>query len=239
MLQSLSAITIENLAQIPLFKDLPAEIIASILNTAQKRTVGEGGSFFFQGDPADKIYILLEGRVKLFQLTPDGQQVLLGVIAPWDLFDTAALAHGGYYPVTAQTIQKSTALYWLEPVLMGFISKSPQLAKNALQIMAEHIQELQDRFRELATERVERRLARAILRLVSQTGKRVPEGVLLNLPITRQDLAEMTGTTLYTVSRILSQWESQGLIQSGREKIIIRSPHNLVSIAEDLPARQT
>ncbi|NPV78333.1 MAG: Crp/Fnr family transcriptional regulator [Anaerolineae bacterium] len=238
-LQKLSPTVIEGLTQIPLLKDLPADLIASILNVAQRRAVEEGSAFFFQGDPAEKVYVLLEGRVKLFQLTPDGQQVLLRVIGPWSLFGAIALAHGEFYPVTAQTAQNSTALYWPVSVLMGFINKSPQLAMNALQIMAGHVQEFQDRFRELATERVERRLARAILRLTSQTGKKVPEGILLNLPITRQDLAEMTGTTLYTVSRILSQWESQGLIQSGREKIIICFPHGLVNIAEDLPARQT
>lgn len=237
--QKLSPTIIEGLTQIPLLKDLPADTTASILNAAQKRVVEEGASFFFQGDPAEKIYVLLEGRVKLFQLTPDGQQVLLGMIGPRALFGAIALAHGEFYPVTAQTTQKSTALYWSKLTLMEFVNSSPQLAMNALQIMVGHVQEFQDRFRELATERVERRLARAILRLASQTGKKVAEGVLLNLPITRQDLAEMIGTTLYTVSRILSQWESQGLIQSGREKIIIRFPHGLVNIAEDLPARQT
>jgi hypothetical protein len=75
-----------------------------------------------------------------------------------------------------------------------------------------------------------------VLRLAHQTGRRTDKGVLLDLPISRQDLGEMTGTTLYTVSRILSRWEQSGLIESGRERIIIRSPHDLVIIAEDLPA---
>jgi len=118
--------------------------------------------------------------------------------------------------------------------MMLLVRQMPQLALNAIQFMAQHLQEFQDRYRELATQRVERRLARTILRLASQTGRKVEEGVLIDMPLTRQDLAEMSGTTLYTVSRTLSKWETDGLIISGREKVIIRFPHGLVAIAEDL-----
>jgi CRP-like cAMP-binding protein len=104
-----------------------------------------------------------------------------------------------------------------------------------LQILSGRVKEFQDRIRELSTERVERRIARALLRLAHQIGKKVPQGVYLDLPISRQDLAEMTGTTLYTVSRTLSKWETMGLITAGREHIIIHTPHGLVCIAEDLP----
>jgi CRP-like cAMP-binding protein len=101
-------------------------------------------------------------------------------------------------------------------------------------LLAGRLQELQDRYRELATERVERRVARALLRLARQTGRKVENGVLIDFPLTREDLAEMTGTTLYTVSRILSGWEKEGLIETGRQRVLIRSPHGLVAIAEDL-----
>ena len=229
----------DGLNQTLLFKNLPADIISRVLTKARRQKVDEGGSFFFQGDSAEKIYVLLEGRLKLFQVTPEGQQVLMRVIGPWSLFGAIALAQGGVYPLSAQAAQKSSALYWLQTDLIALVEKSPALAMNAFQVMAGHVLEYQDRFRELATERVERRVARAVIRLASQVGIKVPEGVLLNLPITRQDLAEMTGTTLYTVSRILSQWESQGLIQGGREKIIICFPHGLVNIAEDLTPRNS
>ena len=91
-----------------------------------------------------------------------------------------------------------------------------------------------DRYRELATERVEQRVARAIIRLTRQVGKRTEQGVLLDMPLSRQDLGEMTGTTLYTVSRIMSGWEQKGLISTGRERIVILNPHGLVTVAEDL-----
>jgi CRP-like cAMP-binding protein len=87
----------------------------------------------------------------------------------------------------------------------------------------------------VATERVERRIAHALLRLVRQAGRRVEAGVEIDFPLSRQDVAEMTGTTLHTVSRTLSAWESQGIVESGRQQVVIRKPHALVAIAEDLP----
>jgi CRP-like cAMP-binding protein len=115
------------------------------------------------------------------------------------------------------------------------MEKYPRVALNAIRLLAGRIQEFQDRLRELATERVERRIARTLIRLTRQAGRKTAEGVLIDLPLTRQDLAEMCGTTLYTVSRTLSQWESQGLVRSKREQVLVLFPHGLVQIAEDLP----
>jgi CRP-like cAMP-binding protein len=98
--------------------------------------------------------------------------------------------------------------------------------------MTTYIQEMQERYRELATEKVERRIARALLRLAAQVGSKTDGGI--ELTFTRQELAEMSGTTLYTVSRVLSEWERQELVEAGRERVVIRNPHGVVSIAEEL-----
>ena len=99
--------------------------------------------------------------------------------------------------------------------------------------MTSLIQDTQARYRELATERVEQRIARTLLRLASQIGERVQrETTMVDLSFTRHDLAEMTGTTLFTVSRTLSEWEKMGFIEAGRERVRIKNPHELVKIAE-------
>jgi CRP-like cAMP-binding protein len=85
---------------------------------------------------------------------------------------------------------------------------------------------------EMATEQVEQRVAHALLRLVKQTGKTTDEGILIDFPISRQDIAEMTGTTLHTVSRLLTSWEDQGLVKSGRQKVTIVEPHRLFLLAQ-------
>ncbi len=115
------------------------------------------------------------------------------------------------------------------------MERFPPLARNAMRHMSARMQEMQNRVRELSTERVERRIANTLLRLANQTGVKSPAGVLINVALTRQDIAEMTGTTLYTVSRTLSRWEQEGIVESGRERVLIRAPHALVTIAEDLP----
>jgi CRP-like cAMP-binding protein len=109
----------------------------------------------------------------------------------------------------------------------------PYLNFGVMKLMADYIQEMQTRYRELATERVERRLALTLLRLASQIGKRVQENdPSIELPLTRQDLAEASGSTMFTVSRTLAEWERQGLVETGRGRVLIRNPHGLVKIAE-------
>jgi CRP-like cAMP-binding protein len=104
-----------------------------------------------------------------------------------------------------------------------------------MRIMGGRSVELQERLKEMQTERVERRIAHTIGRLVVQAGRRTAESIEIDFPITRQDLAEMTGTTLHTVSRTLSEWEAAGIVASRRQKVVILRPHALVAIAEDLP----
>jgi CRP-like cAMP-binding protein len=104
-----------------------------------------------------------------------------------------------------------------------------------VRFLAGRVKEFQDRYRELATERVERRVAHALLRLAAQIGKSADGGTLIDLTLSRQDIAELTGTTIYTVSRILSGWESRGIIESGRERVLVRDRDALTSIADDFP----
>jgi CRP-like cAMP-binding protein len=87
----------------------------------------------------------------------------------------------------------------------------------------------------MSTQQVEQRVAHALLRLAKQSGRKVEHGVEIDFPISRQDIAQMTGTTLHTVSRILSAWEQQGLIEGGRQRIVLREPHKLMVLAEESP----
>lgn len=210
-----------------------------IAQTGRKRPVENGAYLFMEGDPAEWLLVVLQGRVRLSQVTADGQQVILQIASPGESIGVIAVLSAVEYPVTAQAVEESLVMAWDHQTMRSLMEQMPGLALNALQIMAGRVRQFQDRVRELSTEKVERRIARALLRLASQTGRKVAEGVLIDFSLSRQDLAEMTGTTLFTVSRTLSQWESQGLVKSRREQVIICSPHGLVSIAEDLPKRNS
>ena len=124
------------------------------------------------------------------------------------------------------------ALVWPAAIWPRLVEKYPALATNALQTVGSRLQDTHTRVVEMSTEQVERRVAHALLRLAQQAGRAVEAGVEIGFPISRQDVAEMTGTTLHTVSRILSAWEEQGLVEGGRQRIVIRDPHRLFTLAE-------
>jgi len=222
-----------DLRRVDVFENATDEDLEIVASNSLQRAVEDGGFFFFQGDPAAYAYILLSGRAKLLQTTPAGQQVNLRTIQPWQIFGAlGAVRNPAKYPATAQALEESIALAIESAYLNQLIQTRPYLSFGLMHQMTEYIQEIQERYRELATEKVERRIARALLRLTSQMG--VKENGGIELPFTRQELAEMSGTTLYTVSRILAEWERQGLVGAGRERVILRDPHSLVKIAEEL-----
>jgi CRP-like cAMP-binding protein len=226
----------EILARAPLFGGSDPAGLTGALKVARTRRVERGEYFFHQGDPAEAFYIITEGRVRLSQLTPEGHQVIIGFMGPGDGMGIIVALSNASYPLSAEAVADCQALRWDYEATIRLMEQYPHLALNGLRMVSGRFFELQERYRELATARVERRVASTLIRLTRQTGKRTERGVLLDLPLSRQDLAEMTGTTLYSVSRIMSGWEQQGLIESGRERIVILSPHGLVTIAEDLPS---
>ena len=219
----------------PLFRGAGAAELEAALSVASRRRVEKGEFFFYQDEPAEFFYVLVEGQVRLSQLTPEGHQVIIHFMGPGDGLGIIVALSNVPYPLSAEAVTDCLALRWDYESTIHLMEQYPRLALNGLRLVAKRFEELLDRYRELSTERVERRIARVLLRLARQTGQRTDRGVLINLPLSRQDLGEMTGTTLYTVSRTLSGWEQQGLIETGRERIVICQQHGLVSIAEDLP----
>lgn len=216
-------------------KGLSPEGQSVFLAAGRPRQITAGAFLFLQDEPATRFYILLEGKVRLSQLTPEGHQVIVHHALPGEGIGIIVVLSQTLYPVAAEALENCYLLGWDAETTRRLMLQYPRLALNGLELVAGHFVRLQDRYRELATERVERRVARAVLRLVRQVGRKTAEGILIDMPLSRQDLAEMTGATLYTVSRILSQWERDGLIVAGREQVTLCNPHGLVTIAEDLP----
>ncbi len=227
---------VELLAASPFFRGLRQEEVAAVAAGAVERRVRARQRLFREGEPADALFLVLAGRVKLTQSGAEGHEVIVRYVGPGGLLAAVAVFSDSSYPATAQAVGESLVLAWPRASLLGLLERHPALAINAMKIVSERMREMQERFRELATERVARRVARALLRLAGQAGRRVEDGVLIDLALSRQDLAEMTGTTLFTVSRLLSDWEAAAIVSAGRRRVVIRSPHALMAIAEDLPS---
>lgn len=220
-----------DLSQVDVLKEAPLEDLDLIVEKSILRSVEEDSFYFFQGDPAKYAYVLVTGRVKLVQSNPMGQQVNLRTIKQWEMFAAlGAIRPDATYPVAAQALEPSSALAIESKILQDMMQTRPYLNIGLMQLMTGYIQEMQVRYRELATEKVERRLALTILRLASQIG--IKSQGQIELPLSQQDIAEATGSTIFTVSRTLSEWEKRGLIETGRGRIVMRNPHGLVEIAE-------
>ncbi len=225
----------KDLKQVVVFQNATDTELQLILKNSIIRSIEENEFFFFQGDRAEYLYILITGQAKLMQSNPSGQQVNLRTLHPWQMFGAlGAVRAEAIYPATAQALEDSSALAIESGFLHKLLETSPKISFDLMTLMTSYIQEMQARFRELATEKVEQRVANALIRLAGQSGVKSNKEAGIELSFSRQDVAEMTGTTLYTISRLLSEWERQGLIKTGREKIQIINPHDLVRIAEGL-----
>ena len=222
------------LKPVALFSSLDPAAMRDVSEAARTRQMEAGDLFFREGDPAESFYVVQTGSVKLTQLTPEGHQVVMRLIGAGEAFGGVAAFGGATYPVTAEAVTEVSVLEWPGTAMAGLMEKHPKLALNALRFVAGRLHDLQVQYRQLATEKVERRVARALLRLVEQAGRRTDAGVLIDLPLSREDIAQMTGTTLYTVSRIISRFEADGIVEAGRQRMVIRNPHALMSVADDL-----
>ena len=153
--------------------------------------------------------MLLHGHVRASKTTPAGEQVVVRYVAAGETFGVATAIGLQRYPATATAVDDSVVLAWPSGTWPRLVAKFPALATNTLQTVGARLQETHTRVVEMSTQQVEQRIAHALLRLVKQSGRKVEHGVEIDFPISRQDIAQMTGTTLHTVSRTLSAWEAQ------------------------------
>lgn len=219
-------------AAIPLFSEIPEATLTALLSEAQPEPAAAHAAFFHQDDPADGCFLLLSGYVKLSQIGAEGEEMVLRFIKPGQIFGWVAVMHGDRFPATALAMTDCQALKWDGGRVRRAVLEEPRLGLNALRIVGHRLRETQERLREVATERTERRLAHALLRLADQIGRTRADGIDLALPVSRQVLADMTGATLHTVSRLLAGWRQAGLIGGGRQHIVVRDAEALRRLAE-------
>jgi CRP-like cAMP-binding protein len=215
-----------------MFAGLRPEDVDEILREAHSARYPKDTAVFEQGADAHSFFVLLHGHLRVEKTTPQGQQIVVRYVSPGELFGLAQALSLAHYPATAIAAVDSVALVWPSTAWSRLTTKFPSLAGNALQTVGSRLQDTQTRVIEMANEQVEQRIAHALLRLAKQAGRKIEAGIEIDFPISRQDVAEMTGTTLHTVSRVLSAWEQQGLVEGGRQRIVLRDPHRLFGLAE-------
>jgi CRP-like cAMP-binding protein len=210
------------------FAQLDIDQIREILDLAQAKRFDAGVPVFSEGEAAERFFLLLDGHIRVIRITPDGEQIIALHIPAGQLFGIAPALGHERYPATALTAVECLVLSWPASLWHEFVARYDGFGTESGKLVGRRMSEMQDRIVEMATLQVEQRIANALLRLVRQSGKKTAEGIEIAFPITRQDLSEMTGSTLHTVSRMLSQWERQGIVKSARKRIIVTDPHRLV-----------
>lgn len=215
------------------FSGLTDEQFARLASSGRQEKLEPKSTLFRQGDPAQKCFLVRRGRLKLTKLNEAGREAIIRYVGPAEMTAAVAVIKNMDYPVTAEAVEQTEVTGWDKPTLLQLLQTHPQIAVNMLGVVLERLDEIQQRYLELCNEAVEQRIARTLLRLMRQAGTRTPDGILIGIPLSRQSIADYSGTTLYTVSRTLTAWEKRGWIRSGRERVIVTDPHALVVFAED------
>ncbi|WP_378940922.1 Crp/Fnr family transcriptional regulator [Mesorhizobium sp. ANAO-SY3R2] len=220
------------IAGLTVFQGMALTDLDRVLVQARSLRIAKDQSVFEQEGEAHSFFLLLDGHVRVVKTTPDGQQVIVRYISPGELMGIAHALGRTTYPASAIAAVDCVVLAWPGNLWPELVGSFPSFGASTYKTVGSRLQEAQARVVELATEQVEQRVAHALLRLVKQTGRKTDEGILIDFPISRQDIAEMTGTTLHTVSRLLTAWEEKGLVKSGRQKVTVVEPHRLFVLAE-------
>ena len=220
-----------SLTESRLFQGLPHPARHAIVDAASRRSLRKGQTLIRQGDPASAFFLMDRGYLKLTQVTPEGAEVIVRFVGPWDPVAGVAALGETPYPVTATACDAVEILAWPRVILADLLDRYPQLKTNILREMTAHMDDALTRLRELATLKVSQRLAHTLLRL-TQPAQAARGTLTVPHTLTRQELAELTGTTLFTVSRILTEWEGAGLVRSSRAHVEVLDADGLRDAAE-------
>ena len=218
------------LARAPPFCRLDQSQLRRVRDLARMDTAAIGTVVFDEGQPALRFHLILSGHVRLVRLTAEGEQIIVLHVPAGQLFGLGAPLGRATRQETAITADDCQLLSWPTALWQVFSDTCPGFATETMRALGARADEMTSRIVELSTKLVEQRIACAMLRMIGQSGRKVAGGIEIGFPISRQNIADMTGTTLHTVSRVLSAWEKQGLIISARCHIVVTKPHQLVMI---------
>jgi CRP-like cAMP-binding protein len=216
--------------QFPLFSSISSTDCGEIVSAAHEKKFLCRQTIFVEGDPVREVLLLTAGCVKITQVGQNGCEVILRLEGAGELVVSPGFRSGCNHCATACAIQPSTGLVWDALVFESISERFPILRRNSASILGECLLEMEERFREISTEKVGPRLSHELVRLLYQVGRRVNGSVEIGL--SRQELAQMTGTTLFTVSRLLSQWGKLGIVSTRRGAVMVCNLQALRELAE-------
>ncbi|MDI6873375.1 Crp/Fnr family transcriptional regulator [Candidatus Solincola sp.] len=219
--------------KIPMFEFLEAEELDRLYSLCARERFSKGDYIFLECDPPRSLYVLVKGEVKLLKQTDDGREMIVEMVYPGEIFGEEAIFDGQPYPMTAQALEDVEVLSISRSDFFSFLRDNPDLALEIITQLGARLREAQNTIRALAMERVEWRIARVLLMLARKAGVKGKDGVSIDLPLTRQDIADMAATTVETTIRVLSNLKKLGLVDTEKGKIILRDRAKLEEMVNE------
>ncbi|HLE28994.1 MAG TPA: Crp/Fnr family transcriptional regulator [Anaerolineales bacterium] len=211
--------TPELLARLPLFNGLTQAELSAVAPWFNESRFERDEFIFFEGDPATRFWVAKDGQVKIVKYGEEGKEIVLEVISPGELFGGATMLMA-QQPATAQALSNVTALSLPVEEYKRLLRNYPAVAVRVIEVLGERLLGV-IRMRAMASERAERRIAHILLKLASKFGEETPEGMVINARLSRQDIAELSDTTIETAIRVMSKFRSEGLVKTLRGGYVV------------------
>lgn len=221
------------IGRLPFFRHLPPEAIFEINRLFHDRDFPAKQAIYFEGDPGDHLYLVAMGKVKLTRHTAAGREVLLDILRGGEYFGSLAIAGGQAFTETAIAQTDCCILQISSQNFERILNKHPDVTVKVLKAVGQRLDESQEIVKQLSVYSADQRVAAALVRLAKKMGEQQGDSTLIQLPFSRQDLAAMTGTTVETVSRVMSRFSEEGWISTGRKWVVIHDLERLERIAKD------
>ena len=215
----------------PVFRRLEPEDRRRVAEAARLESYGKGDLIFEQDTAADAFYTIASGRVKIFKMLPTGKDVILEVFGAGDPLGALATYANRPFPASASALDDTVCVVIPRPTFFRLLEEYPSLVRGLLHGFTQRLVELTNRVAELSGTRIEPRFARLFLKLAADMGRPERSGVFIPLVLSRQELADMTGTTIETAIRIMSRWGKQKIVRTEKEGFLVVDRSMLDSIA--------
>lgn len=219
------------LAKVPFFRVLSAAELEQVNRLFREVGFEPGETICMSGDPAERLFVVAEGRVRLLRHSLAGKDILLDLLAPGEFFGSLSALGADFYPDTAQAQTSVCILTISKDAFQQILEQYPPVALNVIGIMADRLRAANERVQQLSVLPVEGRVANILLMLSRKFGEQRELGRLIQVPLSREDLAAMTGTTAESASRAMSQLQKSGLIQTGRQWVAVTDQAGLEAVA--------
>lgn len=221
------------LAATPVFRKLSAEDRRTVAQAAMLKRYEKGQTIFEQAMPSDAFYTIASGRVKIFKMLPTGKDMILEVFGQGDPLGAVAAYDGRAFPASAVALEPPICVVIPRPVFFRLLEEHPSLVRGLMLGMTVRLVELTNRLAELSGTRIEPRFARLFLKLGGEMGRPERGGTLVPLALSRQELADMTGTTIETAIRIMSRWGKEEIVRTEKDGFVILDPRTLEATAAE------